>query len=284
MKDGQNIIVKEWPENYGRAWVDLLESNVSEHAKMCYVAMTSFGKESRAGNKALLRRMGLSQKSINTLRAAQSELVITGWMQQIERPTATKPAVWKMNPASSIQGADSTPPGSQQHPPQGADSIPKQEDKHEYKQEPETGAIAPPTVPTSKKPTKAQLQIAPALPWQAYFKQQWELKMKDRYSQEAGSVKEILAKQTEGFTFEQFQAKVGAYLEMDSDNYVAQERWNLMVLLRWRWNKINVTSKAKCDHTNTTWGSPYKDGTQIGKCSDCGQPLNRNIKGSPNGQ
>lgn len=91
----KQVICWDWSGNYGRAWVSLLEDpRLSEHARMCYVAMTSFGPESRASFSAIMRRMGI--RSRNTLRAAQAELVACGWMRLLREATPKEPARWLM--------------------------------------------------------------------------------------------------------------------------------------------------------------------------------------------
>lgn len=137
MRDTGNIITLEWPDNYGRAWVALLEDErLSEHARICYVAMTSFGRESRAGTKAIMRRMGVKSKA--TVKAAQSELFITGWAKLLKSATPTEPARWHMLAPSKDgrgEGHHMTPGGSPHDPGEGHDVYPKQEDKQELKQE-----------------------------------------------------------------------------------------------------------------------------------------------------
>ncbi len=236
MKGTDIIIEKDWPENFGRAWVELLESGVSEHARVCYVAMTSFGPgPCRAGQKSIMRRMGIKNKI--TFRAAQSELYITGWGDQIQKETATTPAIWRMHqkPVKRVPGVQGTHGtlGTDSDPGVGTVGTPKQEGIP--KQEVETST---PSLKPSKAPSKKQQEVLKALPWIEYFSKQWASKMKTPWVREPGAVKEILALQEQGVDLPMFQAKVDAYLAMDYDPYVAEQAWALMVLLRWRWNKI----------------------------------------------
>ena len=92
----EDVIHIHFPENYGRAWVELLESNLSEHARMCYVAMTSFGPESRAGKAAIRRRMKV--KSLTTVKRAQAELRTAGWITLKKKGDFKTPNEWDVWP------------------------------------------------------------------------------------------------------------------------------------------------------------------------------------------
>ncbi len=170
---GENVadefIEKDWPENYGRAWVELLESGLSEHARMCYVAMTSFGKESRAGKRAIQRRMGV--KSLTTVKAAQAELLKAGWIILKRAGTVTTPNHWKM--VSKVTLGHTAPQGGAQGDlGLGRTAPPKQEDKHEDKQERDTADA-------EKEAKKAKgLAIGALL---GTFKKIWDVQFKDSY-------------------------------------------------------------------------------------------------------
>lgn len=145
---GEELIHLRFPDNFGRAWLELLESDLSEHARVCYVAMTSFGRESRAGKEAIRRRMGV--KSLSTVKAAQAELAEAGWINRRVKGGGQSPNEWDVfqkpfdgqlpllgaqTPRQEATGAHSAPPPAAQRPTPGRTAAPKQEDKHEDKQE-----------------------------------------------------------------------------------------------------------------------------------------------------
>jgi len=142
------LIHIRFPNNYGRAWLELLESELSEHARICYVAMTSFGSESRAGKEAIRRRMGV--KSISTVKAAQAELMTNGWISRIKMGGGKTPTEWDVfqkpfdgqlpllgseTPRRTATEALSALPPAVERPTVGRTAAPKQEDKQELKQE-----------------------------------------------------------------------------------------------------------------------------------------------------
>lgn len=87
--------------NWAVAPVDLLTGSLSMKARICYVAMRSFGPESRASLSAIAFRMGIGSES--TAREAQKELVQAGWISLLEEGKAGgkgnegMPRVWQIN-------------------------------------------------------------------------------------------------------------------------------------------------------------------------------------------
>lgn len=196
-----DIIEKEWPENYGRAWVELLESDLSEHARICYVAMTSFGKEARAGKKAIMRRMGV--KSLTTVKAAQDELANKGWMRLKQAGTATTPNHWQMfSTAKKEGGVGHTAPqgGPLSALPLGRVVTPKQEDKQEDKQE---------TLPQAVLPTKIAIAA-----FCEYRKQVGRYPSYSCTGKDAGAVKALLKNNPE-LTVDEWRAGFAAFYKED---------------------------------------------------------------------
>lgn len=148
MDSSNDLIYLRFPDNFGRAWIELLESDLSEHARICYVAMTSFGKESRAGKESIRRRMGV--KSLSTVKAAQAELIKAGWIKRRVMGGGIKPTEWEVfqrpfdgqlpllgdeTPGRNAPQLPSAPEISTQRPAPGHEAAPKQEYKHESNQE-----------------------------------------------------------------------------------------------------------------------------------------------------
>lgn len=155
-KMADDIIHLRFPQNYGRAWVELLEGDLSEHARICYVAMTSFGPESRAGKEAIRRRMGV--KSLSTVKAAQIELAEAGWIKKTKLGGGLAPNEWDVlskpnngqlpllgdqTPRRTVTGALYAPEGVTERPTPGRVVAPKQEDKHESNKETKTTPVNP---------------------------------------------------------------------------------------------------------------------------------------------
>ena len=208
-----DLIRKKFPDNYGRAWVELLESTLSEHARICYVAMTSFGNESRAGKASIARRMGV--KSISTVKGAQDELIKAGWISRAQVGGGKTPTVWDV--FSAPTGAQYALPRGVERPTPGRNTPPNQEGNHEHKRD----------------------KNAAAIPWLESYRQKWTAKTRrNDYARETGAVKAILELQAQGITLEQFNAKADAYLALEDDSFVAQSNWALLTLLRWRWNQL----------------------------------------------
>ena len=231
----------------------LLIKGVSGEAVAVYAKMKGFGKDVRCSMGALALRL---EWSVPKTRKYQKELQDKGWIVLVCEGEASKPRVWFMaSNAGELPPREIFPGVSKNSTPRGivfegpSKTAPKanKEVLQATPKEQESATALPDTpasiTPPKKQLSKKQLEILPALPWVKHFKDSWENKMKDTWPTETGAVKEILRYQSEGVTFDQFKSKVAAYLAMDSDSYVAQERWGLMVLLRWRWTKIAATAK-----------------------------------------
>ena len=210
-----DVIRKKFPNNFGLAWVDLLESDVSEHAKICYVAMTSFGPVSRAGKASIARRMGV--KSISTVKAAQAELVKAGWIVKVVEGGGTTPSVWDV--FEKPTGALSAPPQGAECPTPGRNAPPKQEDKQETKQRNTTAADAP---------------------FLAAFRQRWTKKTgASSWLPEQGYKQALASLRSNGVDLAEFQAAADAYFQLD-DPYLEQAGWPLKGLTSWRWNQLKL--------------------------------------------
>ncbi len=184
-----DLIHLRFPDNYGRAWIELLESDLTEHARICYVAMTSFGRESRAGKEAIRRRMGV--KSLSTVKAAQAELARTGWIKRLAMGGGLKPTEWDVynkphngqlpllgneTPGRTATGAYSAPGGAAERPTPGREAAPKQEYKHELKQEKRAGVHPDQDAFwTEAKATWASKHPGAELAWPARTMRDWQM-------------------------------------------------------------------------------------------------------------
>ncbi len=79
---------------FGRCPVGLLESSLSEHARICYAVLTSFGREAFAGREAIRRRMGV--RSLTTVKSALRELQGAGWIEKAKDGGGRDSIVWKV--------------------------------------------------------------------------------------------------------------------------------------------------------------------------------------------
>ncbi len=225
-------IKKFFPDNFGRAWIELLESDLSEHARMCYVAMTSFGRESRAGKAAIAKRMGV--KSLTTVKAAQKELIGAGWIHCATQGglDGKTPNVWHVY---GTAGAYSAPPQGAESPPPGRITPPKQEDKHEDKQEKDTADAV----------RKAKFAAIGAI--LTTFKKLWEVKYKEPYDEKInpqdGRAAEAMWKL--GITPEQVSVKAPQFLA-SAETWLVEKRhpfWQL----KYKWNDYSIKPKKEDD-------------------------------------
>ena len=152
--------VKVPGDNYGRLYVELLESDLSAHAKLCYGVMWSFGAAGCwASLPTIARRMGVGE---TTVRSSQKELSDAGWIRVLrELPGRTKE--WSMQSTPSPhegvppRHANPTPSPHEGVPPRHAN--PKQEGKQEGKQERPNapsalGVVISPSAPAAKPKPK----------------------------------------------------------------------------------------------------------------------------------
>lgn len=98
-------------DNYGRAYIGLLESPLTGNAKLCYAVMWSFGQESWAAVPSIARRMSAAE---NTVRKAQSELQAAGWIKLLEDSKGGSSKTWEMVPPTlqDVKGYPSPDEGS----------------------------------------------------------------------------------------------------------------------------------------------------------------------------
>ncbi len=88
--------------HFGRAWVDLLESEASPNAKLCYVVMTSFHPSDRPKLEAIARRMGVNKR---TARRAQQELTEGNWLRLDLEAKNGNPREWTVNDPGDLRGS-----------------------------------------------------------------------------------------------------------------------------------------------------------------------------------
>lgn len=110
--------------------VGLVTSKASDLAILCFVAMGSFGPESRATVLSIGKRMRRTAKA--RVRQAQKELLELGFICLTKEATPDSPREWSLWPHKGGGGAESNPPtmgeGGQNLTPQGEGRIcpPKQ--------------------------------------------------------------------------------------------------------------------------------------------------------------
>jgi hypothetical protein len=73
--------IKTPPDNYGRLYIALLESDTTSLARLCYAVMWSFGQDCWASIPSIARRMNTSE---NTVRKCQIELQGTHWIVLVD--------------------------------------------------------------------------------------------------------------------------------------------------------------------------------------------------------
>jgi len=216
---------------FGRAWVELLESPLTPSAKLCYVAMTSFGDGCYAGQASIARRMGVTSR--DTVIKAQRELEVTGWLK-CEGSEEDGRIVWTcLNPR---QGVSVIPTG-------GVEKIDRGLSKESTQ---------------SDKSTREDTRYTPEFEsfWKAY---------PHRDSDPKKPAAKSFARAMQKITLDALLALMAKY------PWATEKRFNPMAatwLNQERWADTGFLVKAGCEHS---WQEKQTaQGSRILRCAKCG--------------
>lgn len=106
------------------------------------------------------------------------------------------------------------------------------------------GPGSPPIQASLAPPNNKRLDLQPRKtpdPWQDIFSTAWCQKTGESYWPLEKTALDILASyRNGGVTEDQFKGKLTVYLQMDHDEFVVKNRFNLMTMVKWRWLQLKV--------------------------------------------
>ena len=268
----------------------LLIKGVSGEAVAVYAKMKGFGVDVRCSLAALSQRLGWTD--VKT-RKHQNELREKGWIVLLaeghgggKTGSKAEPRIWYMcanageqvpqELLSRVSKFDTLESKGIEN--QGSrNSIPKtnKEVLQTNKRESE-GASAPPASKAEFDPKTAKRQArqarlalldAHAVWWMARF---------SKPSCPAGPGDDALADKmvTAGVTEEAAKEALRAW-PANADTYTQDQGFTFRLFAQ-QFNRLQLKSGAPtCTHEKIKWGTPFRDGTQVGRCETCGRRVHR---------